>query len=102
MSSHNTIESRRVYQASQQCVAKAVRSAKEKWVESVVAEAEATKSDGAIGKLRKLNGGCRTVSVAAICDQSGAIFQVTEAIRAKWKEHFSGVLTFRVHMIPRL
>ena len=40
--SYNTIKNRRVYLARQGRVAKVVRSAKEKWVESVVAEAETT------------------------------------------------------------
>eukprot|EP00117_Sycon_ciliatum_P039014 scpid35652/ scgid3339/ Craniofacial development protein 2; p97 bucentaur protein len=93
----NTASSRKNFRQTQREVEKAVRSAKETWIEDIASQAENAANNcsvrwAAVRKLQTLHQGRRPMQPSAVYLEDGTLSDGPEAVSGRWLQHFQGVL----------
>ena len=97
MLQNNTASSRKSFRQTQREVEKAVRSAKETWIEDIASQAENAANNcsvrwAAVRKLQTLHQGRRQMQPSAVYLEDGTLSDGPEAVSGRWVQHFQGVL----------
>ena len=97
MLSVDSVNNRRLFRAAQRDVSKAVRLAKNQWVEGVAKEAEKVRKDGCtrwkcIKRLQSVQLGRRPVTTCSVFDGDGKLAEDPEKVKICWQGHFNRVL----------